>query len=199
MEAIARVDRQVVAVILAGGQGRRMGGTDKAMLSLAGRPLFAHVAARIGPQVTQLAISANGDPLLFAPIPVLPDPPARRGEGPLAGILSALYWAEELGARSVLSVPVDTPFLPGDLVSRLSGAGHSIACSQGRAHPSVALWPVSLRPRIESLFAQGERRLRVAAEGAREIVFDAAHDPFTNLNTPEDLRAAEAILAKGVP
>lgn len=193
------MDRQVVAVILAGGQGRRMGGVDKAMVSLAGRPLFAHVAARIGPQVAQLAISANGDPLRFAPFPVLPDAPARRGEGPLAGVLSALYWAEAQGAGGVLSVPVDTPFLPGDLVSRLSGAGHAIACSQGRAHPSVALWPVRLRPRIESLFAQGERRLRMACEGACEIDFDATPDPFTNLNTPEDLRAAELILARGMP
>lgn len=172
-----------------------MGGADKALLPLAGRPLFAHVAARIGPQVAALAISANGDPLRFAPIPVLPDPPARRGEGPLTGLLSALVWAEGQGAASVLTVPVDTPFVPRDLLARLSGPGLAIACSGGRAHPGVGLWPVTERARIEALFESGERRLRAAAEGAREIPFPTDPDPFTNLNTPGELRAAEAALA----
>nr|WP_038144259.1 molybdenum cofactor guanylyltransferase MobA [Thioclava atlantica] len=193
----------IAAVILAGGQGRRMGGTDKAMLGLAGRPLFSHVAGRIGPQVAALAISANGDPLRFAPLPVLADPPERRGEGPLAGVLSGLDWAAAQGMDLLLTVPTDTPFLPRDLVARLDEAGGgteiAIAASAGRAHPSVALWPLAERDRIAALFAAGERRLRMAAPGAREVAFDATPDPFMNLNSPEDLRTAEALLDAGAP
>ncbi|OWY16098.1 molybdenum cofactor guanylyltransferase [Thioclava sp. JM3] len=191
------VEPRVVAVILAGGQGRRMGGVDKAMVMLAGRPLFAHVAARIGPQVAGLAISANGAAVRFAPIPVLPDPPQRQGEGPLAGLLSALDWAAEQGADMLLSVPVDTPFLPRDLVARLRApGGAAYAASAGRDHPSVALCPVMERPRIAELFASGERRLRAAFPEATRVAFEGSPDPFTNLNTPEDLATAAAHLAE---
>lgn len=191
------VGPRVVAVILAGGQGRRMGGVDKAMVMLAGRPLFAHVAARIGPQVAGLAISANGAAVRFAPIPVLPDPPQRQGEGPLAGLLSALDWAAEQGADMLLSVPVDTPFLPRDLVARLRApGGAAYAASAGRDHPSVALCPVMERARIAELFTSGERRLRAAFPEATRVAFEGSPDPFTNLNTPEDLATAAAHLAE---
>ncbi|AQS49971.1 molybdenum cofactor guanylyltransferase [Thioclava nitratireducens] len=184
-------------MILAGGRGRRMGGVDKAMVMLAGRPLFAHVAARIGPQVVGLAISANGAAVRFAPIPVLPDPPQRQGEGPLAGLLSALDWAAEQGADMLLSVPVDTPFLPRDLVARLRApGGAAYAASAGRDHPSVALCPVMERARIAELFASGERRLRAAFPEATRVAFEGSPDPFTNLNTPEDLATAAAHLAE---
>ena len=105
----------VVAVVLAGGAARRMGGGDKAVRLLAGRPLLSHVLARIAPQVLAVALNANGDPARFAAfgLKVLPDDAMQAGQGPLAGVLAGLRWAasEHPGAL-LLSVPTDTPLLP---------------------------------------------------------------------------------------
>ncbi|WP_328799700.1 molybdenum cofactor guanylyltransferase MobA [Sedimentimonas flavescens] len=185
----------IAGLILAGGQGRRMGGADKALLALAGRPLIAHVAARLAPQVGCLAISANGDAARFADLgcPMLPDAPGHRGEGPLAGVLAGLEWAEAQGADLLVTASCDTPFLPDDLVARLVAAGApAMAASQGRQHPTAALWPVAHRAALTELFASGERRMRVALAGAAEVAFDVRPDPFANINTPDDLVAAEA-------
>ena len=195
-----------LGLILAGGAGRRMGGADKAGLMLAGRPLLAHVTARLGPQVTALALSANGDPGRFAAfgLPVLADPiPAR--PGPLAGILAALGWAQERWPEiaDLLVVPVDTPFLPGDLRARLdaarraAGARIAIAASAGRLHPAVVLLPADagLAEALAAGLARGERRVGAffTAHGAAIADYgDLAPDPFRNLNTPADLAAAEA-------
>ncbi|KEO61826.1 molybdenum cofactor guanylyltransferase MobA [Thioclava indica] len=196
LEAINPVAEVIFGLILAGGQGRRMGGVDKAQVLLAGRPLIAHVTDRLAPQVARLAVSSNRAPAQFAPLPVLPDAPERLGEGPLAGLLAGLEWAVQSGADALICVPVDTPFLPRDLVAHLAGPDVAIACSNGRAHPSVGYWPVSKRAEIAQLFGAGERRLRMAAQGAREVDFSAGPDPFANLNTPDDLAKAEAALAR---
>jgi molybdopterin-guanine dinucleotide biosynthesis protein A len=107
------------AVILAGGNANRMGGRDKAFLVLGGRPLIAHVRARLNLQAGPLAISANGDPVRFARygLPVLADAPPG-GAGPLGGILAGLDWAAEAGESRLLTAAVDTPFLPDDLLRR---------------------------------------------------------------------------------
>jgi molybdenum cofactor guanylyltransferase len=191
---------RIFGVILAGGQARRMGGADKAFLVLAGRPLIAHVLDRLEPQVERVLISANGDPTRFAAFgcDVMPDVSP---QGPLSGILASLIRAAELGASHVVSVPVDTPFLPGDLTPRLllaaeaSPEGLAIARDAERDHPATALWPVALAPALTACLAGG---------GAKVTGFTAAHDPaygsfpdaraFLNLNTPEDLAAAEALL-----
>ncbi|SFM75916.1 molybdopterin-guanine dinucleotide biosynthesis protein A [Thioclava dalianensis] len=193
-EAIGAVAEVIFGLILAGGQGVRMGGVDKAQLALAGRRLIDHVSTRLGPQVARLAISANGDPARFPGRTVLPDDPAHREAGPLAGLIAGLGWAEAQGADALVCAPVDVPFLPRDLVARLAGAGPAMARSQGRAHPSVLYLPVATRARIAELFAQGERRLRAAAPDARILDFAGLPDPFTNLNTPDDLIRAEALL-----
>jgi len=187
---------RIAGLILAGGQGRRMGGVVKALLPLAGRPLVAHVAARLAPQVAGLAVSANGDPARFADLglPVLPDLPGEPGEGPLAGLRAGLCWAAIEGADALVTAATDTPFLPGDLVERLAAPGGT-ACARyrGRAHYTAALWPLSEAARIGALFGAGERRLRVALGAATEVPFDdLPEDPFANLNTPEDLAAAAA-------
>ena len=174
-----------------------MGGADKALLSLAGRSLIAHVAQRLAPQVDCLAISANGDAGRFADLAcaVLPDAAGHLGEGPLAGVLAGLAWAEAQGADLLVTASCDTPFLPVDLVARLVAAGApAMASSQGRQHPTAALWPVSLRGALEVHFAAGERRMRVALAGAKEVAFDVLPDPFANINTPADLAEAEARL-----
>jgi molybdopterin-guanine dinucleotide biosynthesis protein A len=174
-----------------------MGGADKALLPLAGQPLIAHVHARLAPQVAQVLISANGDPGRFAALPcrVMAD---ARPQGPLSGVLAALLAAREDGATHVVSTPVDTPFLPGDLVARLvaaAGGGLAVAASPGGLHPACALWPVALVPALSDYLAGGEARVGgfTRAQGAGLAQF-ADDGPFLNLNTPEDLARAEAIL-----
>jgi molybdopterin-guanine dinucleotide biosynthesis protein A len=177
-----------------------MGGADKAFVPLAGRPLVAHVLDRLEPQVERLVISANGDPSRFASFgcAVIPD---AMPQGPLSGILAALTHAARHGATHLVSSPVDTPFLPGDLVPRLllaaeaSPEGLAIARTADGDHPTTALWPVSLTPSLGEYLSEG---------GAKVTRFTDAHlaahadfpdaDAFLNLNTAEDLGLAEAML-----
>lgn len=172
------------------------GHVDKALLDLAGKPLLAHVQARFEPQVARLALSANGDAgrFGFAGLPVLAD---RVSQGPLSGVLAALDWAADQ-ADAVVSVSVDTPFLPGDLVPRLWLAGEgglAVAQSGGRLHPTCALWPLSLRDRLRSFLDEGGARLMTFCEGAAVADFAGNPDPFFNLNRPEDLALAAQALA----
>ncbi|MEH6775965.1 MAG: molybdenum cofactor guanylyltransferase MobA, partial [Cereibacter changlensis] len=152
---------RLFGVILAGGEGRRMGGADKALLPLAGRSLLAHVRDRLEPQVEALALSANGDAARFAGfgLPVLTD---AAPQGPLSGVLAALDWAAAQGADAVVSASVDTPFLPGDLVPQLWLAGDgglAVAECGGRLHPTCALWPVDLRDDLRGWLASGEAKV----------------------------------------
>lgn len=209
MQAATSQTPQVPGVILAGGLATRMGGGDKGLLALAGRPLMAHVIDRLAPQVAALAINANGDPARFAGfgLPVLADGVPDR-PGPLAGVLAAMDWAAARGARAVVTVPADTPFLPADLVARLGIAmgpeRPAVAASaeaEGgvRVHPTCGLWPVALRERLRGDLAAGTRRVMVwaAAQGAAQALLPrGAVDPFFNVNTPADLAAAEAIAGK---
>lgn len=167
-----------------------MGGADKALLPFGARPLIEHVTARLAPQVEELAISANGDPMRFAGM-VLPD---AAPEGPLSGVLAGLDWAAAAGADAIVTAPVDVPFLPSDLVPMLCAnwPGAAFARAGARAHPACALWPVSVR---DALAGWRERRVMGFAESIGAMAVDFP-DPaaFANLNTPEDLAAAEALL-----
>jgi molybdenum cofactor guanylyltransferase len=190
---------RIFGVILAGGEGRRMG-NDKAFVALAGRPLIAHVLDRLEPQVERVLISANGDASRFAGFgcPVVTDDTP---QGPLSGVLAALTAAEKAGATHLVSTPVDTPFLPGDLVPQLLLAaeaapeGLALASDATGDHPATALWPVGLAPALVAFLAGGEAKVTrfTDAHGTARVVFP---DPraFLNLNTPEDLAAAEALL-----
>lgn len=190
----------IAGIVLAGGLGTRMGGTDKALMPLAGRPMLAHALARLAPQVPLLAISANGDPARFAAfgLPVLADG-VPGFPGPLAGVLAGMDWAAAQGATAVLSLAADTPFPPADLAVRLDAAGFAMAASPDtegrmRRHPTVALWPVRLREALRAALSRGERKVgRWAAEqGAGVVCWDQPPDPFFNVNTPQDLAQAEA-------
>jgi molybdenum cofactor guanylyltransferase len=188
----------IYGVILAGGAAVRMGGADKALMPLHARPLLAHAVERLGPQVARLAVSANGDAARFAAfgLPVLPD---TRVMGPLSGVLAALDWAT--GADAVVSVAVDTPFFPCDLVPRLclaaGGIGMAMAQSGGNDHPTFALWPVTLRGALQA-FLDSDAKPRVRdfarAHGVQRAVF-AETEAFHNLNTLADLAQAEGMLA----
>ena len=198
-----------IGVLLAGGRSERMGGGDKTLKVLGGRPMLDRVIARAKPQVDELIVNANGDPTRFSSygLPVVAD--AVEGfAGPLAGILTALEWAaaNRPGVEWVASFPTDAPFFPADLVARLAGAvaGDKVdlACARsgGQAHPVFGLWKVALR---------GDLRRAMVEEGMRKIDrWTARHrlahvdfsvqpfDPFFNVNRPENLAEAEAILAR---
>jgi molybdopterin-guanine dinucleotide biosynthesis protein A len=189
-------------MILAGGLSRRMGGGDKCLLPLGDRPLLAHVIERLRPQTAALALNANGDATRFARfgLAIVADD-ATDFAGPLAGILAAMDWAARLHpfARAVLTVPADTPFLPRDLVTRLSAAGTpALARSGGRIHPVVGLWPLALRDDLRrSLREAGVRKVEAWTGRLDPAIVDfeaGAIDPFFNINTPEDLTRAEALL-----
>ncbi|MFN3644035.1 MAG: molybdenum cofactor guanylyltransferase MobA [Gemmobacter sp.] len=185
-------------MILAGGRSSRMG-RDKALVPLGGRPMIAAVIARLAPQAAPLAISANGDPARFAAfgLPVLPD--AVPGHpGPLAGVLAAMDWAAGLGADAVVTVPVDVPLIPADLVGRLAAAGpFALARTPGGWQGACALWPVGLRARLRADLGAGMRRLTdwARAQGAVAADFDD-EAAFANVNTPADLAGAEAAIAR---
>ena len=190
-------------VILAGGAARRMGGGDKGLLPLGRSTVLGHVIARLGPQVSALALNANGDASRFAALglPVLPDETADR-PGPLAGVLAAMDWAAALGAERVATAAADTPFLPADLVARLAAAGPGIVLAAtpegGRParHPTFGLWPVALRDDLRAALASGVRKVVAWTDphGAAEAAFPDA-DAFFNVNTPGDLARARGMVA----
>ena len=185
-------------LILAGGQARRLGGADKALLPFAGARLIDQILDRFAPQVAALAISANGDSARFADLrlPVLAD--ATPSRGPLSGVLAGLIWAQGRGARHLVTVPVDAPFLPQDLVPRLLWAAESapaapvLARTAQGLHPTFALWPTAAAPALAAFLASGASpRLRdfASLQGAGFADFPAEAE-FANLNTPDDLARA---------
>lgn len=202
----------VVGVILAGGLARRMGGGDKCLRTLGGRPILEHVVARARPQVATLVLNANGDPGRFAGfgLPVVPDG-IEGFAGPLAGVLAGMDWAlaQVPGVRRIATFASDTPFFPLDLVSRLQEAvlreGAVLACasSGGRPHPVFGLWPVELRDDLDAAMRrEGLRKIDLFTARWPLAVVDWADepfDPFFNANRPEDLERARELLARFGP
>ncbi len=196
-------------LVLAGGRATRLGGGDKTLRTVGGRPMLSLVLERLSLQAGPLAISANGDPARFSAfgLPVLADDGPAGAAGPLAGILAGLEWASRATDQTwLLTVAGDTPFFPSDLAERLgraaAGRRIAIARSGGRRHPVFGLWPVSIAADLRRFLAES-RSFSVAAflEGQDAAAFDfpmlklgeAEADPFFNVNTPEDLVRAEAI------
>ena len=199
----------IPGVILAGGLARRMGGGDKSLKTLGGRPVLARVIDRLRPQVSAVALNANGDPARFAGfgLPVVADPMPDY-PGPLAGVLAGLDWAAGQGLQAIVTVAADTPFFPADLVRRLQVTAKAeraplvLAATRDPErgtvrHPTFGLWPVSLRGDLRAALAGGMRKIVLWTDrhGAATAIFDAdPFDPFFNLNTPDDMLRAEHIL-----
>jgi molybdenum cofactor guanylyltransferase len=210
-------DPEVVGVLLSGGQSRRMGGGDKALRDLGGRPMLAHVIERMRGQAGQLVINANGDPERFAAfgLPVAADT-VDGFVGPLAGVLAGMMWAKAHvpGARWIATVSTDAPFLPVDLVKQLRAAvtnnptAIAIAQSADEVHPVIGLWPVLHAADLEQALRGGVRKVLTWTDthgtvpvsfpfitlGGRTV--DARKiDPFFNANHPEDLDEAREIFS----
>ena len=179
-----------------------MGGGDKSLRLVAGRPVLDHILDRLLPQSTPVLLNANGDPARFAfyPLPILPDPLPGH-PGPLAGVLAGLEWAQREGHDWLVTVPGDAPFLPLDLVERLhearfrAGAAIAVARSGGRTHPVVALWYAGLAADLRRQIEDGAFKVGafVAAHDAASAEWpDTPIDPFTNVNTPQDIDRATA-------
>ena len=186
----------VTGLVLAGGMGRRMGGVDKGLVPLGGRPMIAHVIERLSRQVGAIVINANQNVERYAELgyPVVSD-----GIGGFAGPLAGLH----AGLSSALTPyvatsPCDSPFLPLDLVSRLAqglerdGAQLAVAHTFAQPHPVFALVDRGVLAHLTAFLEQGGRKidawyatLRVAA-----VQFDDCEQAFRNINTPDELAAA---------
>ncbi|MCP1199484.1 molybdenum cofactor guanylyltransferase MobA [Notoacmeibacter sp. MSK16QG-6] len=179
-----------------------MGGGDKPLLRLGDRPIIDNVIERLQPQVSRLAISANGDPSRYAHygLPVIEDDEQL---GPLAGVLAGMEWAiqQENPASHLITVSGDTPFLPLDLVLRLELASEGendrivLATSGGRRHPTVCRWPVSMRLALKEWLTTSETYQVLGFIHRHDFALADFHgsdgdDPFFNINTPEDLERA---------
>jgi molybdenum cofactor guanylyltransferase len=192
------VIERIAGLALAGGASRRLGGGDKPLLRIGGCSMLERVLAVLAAEAGAVAISANGDPGRFAALgqPVLPDGDFA-GSGPLAGVLAGLDWAAGLGAEVLLTVPGDTPFVPHGLAAALAPAP-ACAESNGVRHYLVALWPVAVRSALRSVLSDGGRLgvgQFVSDIDMRPVVFPALpRDPFLNVNTPEELAAARAVV-----
>jgi len=208
----------LVGVVLAGGEGRRMGpGVLKPLRTLGGRPMVAHVVERLRPQVMDLVVVAN-DPLpgvRALKVPVIPDPPdiqraaAREGRrlGPLAGILAGMEWTRKHHPHAgwILTAPTDVPFLPMDLTVRLCGLMHVpepdvlMVRHGSRRENTLAVWSVKLADDLRrAILEEGMRRVEAFAERHRlaELVWPGGGAAFMNVNTPDELSAASRRLSQ---
>ena len=197
MGAIAT--RDITGVILAGGQGKRLGGVDKGLVTLHGKPLIEHVIAALQPQVGGMLISANRNHEIYSAygFPVIAD---NVGEyfGPLAGMLAAMRAA---GTPYILTAPCDAPRLPADLAQRLcaalvrENADAAVAASGGQMQPVFALLRTRLADELQKFLEVGERGV---GEWMRRLPaavsdFPGGEGVFMNINTAEELRNIEAM------
>jgi molybdopterin-guanine dinucleotide biosynthesis protein A len=194
---IARED--VTGIVLAGGQGRRMGGIDKGLVEFDARPMVAHVIARLGPQVGAIIVNANQNVERYALLghPVVPD--AVGGfAGPLAGLHAGLAHAKTTYA---VTAPCDSPFLPEDLVARLAEglqrdkAQLAVARTFEQPHPVFALVRADVLPHLAAFLTGGGRKIDAWYATLRvvEVAFDDVADAFRNINTRAELAAASPI------
>ena len=199
--------REPVGVILAGGLSSRMGGGDKGLLALDGVSLLGRVKVRLGKQVSSMVLNANGDPARFEGLGISVEPDSVAGfAGPLAGVLAGMDWAASQGADHIVTVAADTPFYPRDLVERFVETGEDMAMAvtpdpeRGHArHPTFGLWPVALRDDLRAALGDGVRKVVqwTKPRGCINVEFSATpFDPFFNVNTPEDMAKAEAMIAE---
>jgi molybdopterin-guanine dinucleotide biosynthesis protein A len=188
---------EVTGVVLAGGQGSRMGGVDKGLQAFRGKPMVAHVIERLAPQVGELLINANRNPEAYARFGhrVVADE-IEGFAGPLAGFERGLAHAT---GNLVMTVPCDSPFLPLDLVERLRSALEretaqlAVAKTGDQAHPVFSLMRRDVHSSLRDFLASGQRKIDKWYGALRvvEVSFDDEADAFLNINTREELASLE--------
>ena len=185
---------RVTGIVLAGGQGRRMGGVDKGLQLLHGKPMVEHVIARLAPQVGEILINANQNLEAYARFGHRVVPDAIGGfAGPLAGLHACLKAVRD---AMVLTVPCDSPFLPLDLFVRLEkeirNKDLAVARTGDQPHPVFSLVRASVLPHLEKFLAAGGRKIDAwyATLSVVEVPFDDEADAFRNINTREELNSA---------
>jgi len=188
---------RVTGVVLAGGQGSRMGGVDKGLQEFRGKPMVAHAIERLAPQVDELLINANRNPEAYAQFGhrVIADE-IEGFAGPLAGFERGLAHA---AGHLVVTVPCDSPFLPADLVSRLrialerDGADLAVAKTGEQAHPVFSLMKRGVHESLRQFLASGQRKIDrwYSALKVIEVPFDDEADAFLNINTRAELASLE--------
>jgi molybdopterin-guanine dinucleotide biosynthesis protein A len=188
---------EVTGVVLAGGQGSRMGGADKGLQEFRGKPLVAHVIERLAPQVGEILINANRNAQSYARFGhrVVADEIAGFA-GPLAGFERGLAHAAH---PLVATVPCDSPFLPADLVARLRaamqahGAQIAVARTGNQPHPVFCLMRRDLHASLVGYLASGERKIDRWYAGLvlAEVAFDDEPEAFANINTLQELSGLE--------
>ena len=203
----------VPCVILAGGKGRRMGGKEKALIHLLDRPLLSYVLEKISGKVAPIAlnINTNFDNFKKFGYKIIEDP-IKGHLGPLAGILASLNWAKEINKDWVITLPCDTPFLPNNLIQSMIKTKNKtpevdlvVAKSKGFNHPVIALWKADIKNKLQNALNEGVRKIDIFTSqlNIAYVDFDkidnSDFDPFTNLNSPEDLILAQQILGKLPP
>ena len=184
---------QITGVVLAGGLGRRMGGTDKGLQELRGQPMVHWVIERLAPQVDELLINANQNGERYAAFGhrVVPDQ-IPDFAGPLAGLHAALATATH---PLVATAPCDSPFLPADLISRLfsaltaANADLAVAKTFDQAHPVFCLCQRSVLPHLTEFLESGGRKIDrwYSTLNIVEVAFDDEAEAFENINTREEL------------
>ena len=184
----------VTGIVLAGGQGRRMGGVDKGLQPLHGKPMVAAVLERLAPQVSEIVINANQNPEAYARFGYRVVPDAIGGfAGPLAGLHAGLAASRH---DLAVTVPCDSPFLPLDLVFRLTNALRecdlAVAKTGDQPHPVFALVRTSMRKNLDQFLSAGGRKIDAwyASLKVVEVPFDDEADAFRNINTREELDGA---------
>jgi molybdopterin-guanine dinucleotide biosynthesis protein A len=181
----------ISGIVLAGGLGRRMGGVDKGLQPLRGKPMVEHVLARLSPQVGEIIINANQNTEAYGKFGhrVIGDAIAGFA-GPLAGLHAGLKAARN---PLVVTVPCDSPFLPPDLVSRLHASlkdnDLAVAKTGDQAHPVFALVKKTLLENLEAFLTGGGRKIDAWYGSLKfvEVLFDDEADAFRNINTLEEL------------
>lgn len=195
-------NKYVLGAVIAGGMSRRMGGQDKFLLSLNGKMILDHIIERFGPQVSSLILNINGEKnrIKKGSFKIVRDV-FEESCGPIGGLFTVLNYARSHNFSYVVTVACDTPFLPIDYVSRLAEQTEKdivIAKSFGRLHPTMGLWNVALLDDLEFCIKKGEYKISkwVNRHSFSVVCWDQVPDPFFNINSPEDLVAAENELNK---
>ncbi|RUR35345.1 molybdenum cofactor guanylyltransferase MobA [Vreelandella populi] len=191
--------QSITGLVLAGGEGRRMGGRDKGLEPFAGLPLVAHVMQRFEGQVSELLINANRNLDGYALLGARVISDAEGGfKGPLMGIYSGLRAAS---TPWLLVAPCDSPALPRDLVARMvTGIGEhdiGVAYDGERLHPVVALLRTTLADDLAAALAEGERKIDrwYARHSWCRVDMSDCPEAFANLNTEEEKHHLELSLA----